>query len=103
MGKYSSLPEQVLNRDVTNSYLDQAGFFHIMKMERSGQDISLHDCFLQAIKFKLWPRRNCASLTLESIHDMKILRRDKECWGLNRLYRTINLGKFFVSPILARL
>ena len=87
------LYRQVVDRDMTNSYLDQAVFCHLLKLDKTEQDMTLHDCLLQAMKSKCCTRKNCASLTLESLDELRILRRDGECCGLNRLYRTVDLGK----------
>ena len=84
-----------MDRDLTNSHLDGAAFCQLLKLDKTGQsDLTLDECLLRAMKWKWCTRRNCASLTLESLHESNIVKRDKECLGLNRLYRTVDLGEY---------
>lgn len=80
---------------MTNSYLDQAAFCRILKLDKTEGGVRLDDCLLQAMKWKCCSRRNCASVTLESLDELKIVKRDGECFGWSRLYRTVDLGESY--------
>ena len=86
---------KIVDRDLTNSHLDAAAFCQLLKLDKAGQsDLTLDECLLQAMKWKCCTRRNCASLTLESLHESNIVKRDKECLGLSRPYRTVDLEPY---------
>ena len=80
---------------MTSSHLDQAAFCRILKLDKTEGGMRLNDCLLEAMKWRCCSRRNCASITLESLEELKIVKRDGECFGLSRLYRTIDLGESY--------
>lgn len=80
---------------MTNSFLDQAAFCRILKLDSTEQGVTLDECLLEAMKWRCCSRRNCASITLESLDELKIVKRDGECFGLSRLYRTVDLGECY--------
>ncbi|XP_028403230.1 uncharacterized protein LOC114525963 [Dendronephthya gigantea] len=90
----TAIKVKILDRDITNSYLDQTVFCHMLRLDKTEQEMTLDEYLLAAMKWRCCRRRNCASLTLESLDDLEILRRDGECWGFNRLYKTVDLEPY---------